>query len=230
MTLTTTQAIEELTGFLTRCREHSDDWGRTEEATPEVRALHDEIVRRLPAVRGIMDQVWPDWRAHVPQRVSFDWQYDPLCHVAQHAVVLLRQREQLERELTALGMPAPGAAAALHGEVSAATRRRWEQGDYAGAVLAASERVRAKLAAELPGRALSAPEALYGLTALSVLARWLDQLSGQPGPGQPRRDDPAAGQPPAARPSADRPSAYRPSADRPGTDRPAGDQTSPARP
>ena len=112
---------------------------------------------QLPAVAAIADQVWPQWRDQVPEAAGYASRYHRLFHVAQHLVVLLRQRQEL-----AAGRAGPALTlAGLHPQVADAALDPWRDGRFGAAVAAAQARLGAMLQAkvgrpERPGAALLA--------------------------------------------------------------------------
>jgi uncharacterized protein (TIGR02391 family) len=103
--MNTAWAIGELESFITRCQEHRNAWNASSHGAhrdPAVKAIHDDVAGRMPIIEQIAERTWPDWRNHLPPRVSgLSWEYDPLLQVARQVMVMLKRKDELEQNLAA---------------------------------------------------------------------------------------------------------------------------------
>jgi hypothetical protein len=143
-------ALGELNYFISRCEEHSTTWDRAGDAAlhnPAIKAMHDDIISRVPIIEQITDRAWPEWRDHLPERISYSWEYDPLLQIAKQVVVILNRKDELEQNLGEMG-PALSAPA-MHVDVWEASKSLWRNKHFGEAVTAAARSVNAALQAKV---------------------------------------------------------------------------------
>jgi uncharacterized protein (TIGR02391 family) len=149
MTMNTTWAIGELETFIARCQEHTSVWNAGRQAAhrdPAVKAIHDDIIGRMPIVEKIAEESWPDWRSHLPHRVGgLSWEYDPLLQIARQVLVTLNRKDELEQNFgvskPALSVP----IAALHPLIEMQAALQFQIGKPDQAVFASMKAVEVRV-------------------------------------------------------------------------------------
>jgi uncharacterized protein (TIGR02391 family) len=118
MTVNTTWAISEPESFIARCQEHTGAWNANRQAahrSAAVKAVHDDVIGRMPIIEQIAEESWPDWRNHLPRRIGgLSWDYDPLLQVARQVMVMLKRKDELEQNLGAAKQTAQVSQPVLH--------------------------------------------------------------------------------------------------------------------
>ena len=111
-------AIGELRTFIARCQEHTSAWNANRQGAhrdPAVKAIHDDVIGRMPIIEQIAQETWPDWRNHLPPRIGgMSWQYDPLLQIARQVLVMLNRKDELEQNLGSAQPTALVPQATLH--------------------------------------------------------------------------------------------------------------------
>jgi uncharacterized protein (TIGR02391 family) len=156
MSMNTKWAISELEAFIARSREHHAKYERAGDAAyrdPTIKAVHDDVVSRMPIVERIADRAWRAWKEHLPRRFGGGWEYDALVQIAKQTLVLLERQEELEQNL---GEAGPSLSATImHPDVWDAAKSLWRNGHFGEAVLAAAKSVNAMLQAKVGRKDLS---------------------------------------------------------------------------
>jgi|SRR5882724_4220478 len=149
-------AIAEVGVFISMCETHTrsyDGDGDGAYRNPSIQAMHDDVIGRIPIIEQIADRAWPDWRNHLPERVSMSWEYTPIRQVAGQLLVLLRRKEELEKNLGEIGPTL--SVATMHPDVWDAAKSLWGSKHFGDAVDAAARSVNATLQTKVARRDLS---------------------------------------------------------------------------
>jgi hypothetical protein len=116
--MNTAWAIGELETFIVRCQEHTSAWNANRPGAyrdPAVKAIHDDVIGRMPIIEQIAQETWADWRNHLPPLIGgMSWEYDPLLQIARQLMVMLRRKDELEQNLGASESTGLLPQAALH--------------------------------------------------------------------------------------------------------------------
>lgn len=146
MPLNVDWAIKELTEFIARAQNHRVAYkqdGEYAHRNLAIKALHDDVLNRMPIVEAIADRAWPEWRNHLEDRISFSWEYDPLDRVAKQLLMMLERKEELDQYLGEIGPVL--SASTMHRDVWDASKSLWRNGHFGEAVSAAAKSVNAAL-------------------------------------------------------------------------------------
>jgi hypothetical protein len=156
MPLNVPWAIDEVGAFITACETHKrtyDGGGDSAYRNPSIQAMHDDVIGRMPVIEQIADHAWPDWRNHLPKRMSMSWEYTPILQVAKQLLVLLKRKEELEKNLGEIGPTL--SVATMHPDVWDAAKSLRGSKHFGDAVDAAARSVNATLQTKVARRDLS---------------------------------------------------------------------------
>jgi uncharacterized protein (TIGR02391 family) len=148
MTVNTAWAIGELESFIARCQEHMDAWNANRQAAhrnPAVKAIHDDVIGRMPIIEQIAEETWSDWRSHLSPRISLSWEYSPLLQVARQVMVMLRRKDELEQNLGAAKSAVPVPKPVLHPLIELQASPQFQIGKLDHAVFAAMKAVEVRV-------------------------------------------------------------------------------------
>lgn len=149
-------ALGEVDYFISRCEQHTNDYNQGGELAfrnPAIKAIHDDVISRMPIIESIADRAWPEWRNHLRPRQSFSWEYDPLLQIAKQLRVVLIRKEELDRNFGDTGPTL--SASTMHTGVWDAAKNLWRNGHFGEAVNAAARSVNARLQDKVNRRDIS---------------------------------------------------------------------------